>query len=243
MIKQHPTQAVLRAFIQGDLDASIAIIVSSHIEMCEQCQKEVNQLTEIAAEKAFEQDIMDSFDPCTHQAFDSSLSKNMIDEIMSLPLDESMIEESGPSQEMYKDIEPAHSEQNQKIISHKNGHLPLPRALSSLDAAPWQGVGKVSRARFQFNDDERRLSLLKIDKGGQIPQHTHTGIEITLLLEGSFEDDMGTYQKGDFIWLDKAHTHSPITQDGCICLTLVSDALHFTQGFSKLLNPLGKLIY
>ena len=243
MIKKHPTQAVLRDFIQGDLDASVAIIVSSHIEMCEQCQKEVNQLTEIAAEKAFEQDIMDSFDTCTHQAFDSSLSESMIDEIMSLPLDESIIEESNQSQEMYADTKLTQSTHNQKVISHKNGHLPLPRALSSLDAAPWQGVGKVSRARFQFDDNERRLSLLKIDKGGQIPQHTHTGIEITLLLEGSFEDDMGTYQKGDFIWLDKQNTHSPITQEGCICLTLVSDALHFTQGLSKLLNTLGKLIY
>lgn len=251
MIKQHPTQAVLSAFIQGDLDASIAIIVSSHIEMCEQCQKEVSQLTEIAAEKAFEQDILDGFNACTYQvsdqadyqAFDSSLSESMIDKIMSLPIDENTIEESDLSQEMYEHTVAAHTQKNQKIISHKDGQIPLPRALSSLDAAPWQGVGKVSRARFQFDDNERRLSLLKIDKGGQIPQHTHTGIEITLLLEGSFEDDMGTYQKGDFIWLDKENTHSPITQEGCICLTLVSDALHFTQGFSKLLNPLGKLIY
>ena len=255
MINYHPTQAVLAAFAQGDLEDSIALIVASHVELCDHCQQEVARLTEAAAEEVFEQDSLedfDSFQATTSSALEMASSISMLDDIMSLPTDDTSYGASDNqafTDEYLTDEEPLTGEKtylnqnNARIISHKDGQLPLPRALNSLNAAPWQGVGKVSRARFQFNDDERRLSLLKIDKGGQIPQHTHTGIEITLLLEGSFEDDMGSYQKGDFIWLDKDHTHSPITQEGCVCLTLVSDSLHFTQGLSKLLNPLGKLIY
>ena len=261
MINYHPTLAVLTAFAQGDLEDSISLIVASHVQMCEHCQQEVAKLTEAAAEQVFEQDNLEDIVPfkdTTSSSLDMALSIEMLDDIMSLDVDgtaeqsnfkeETLTEELKHLNQHNDSYEDALNQSNivsqsARIISHKDGELPLPRALNSLNAAPWQGVGKVSRARFQFNDDERRLSLLKIDKGGQIPQHTHTGIEITLLLEGSFEDDMGRYQKGDFIWLDKDHTHSPITQEGCVCLTLVSDSLYFTQGFSKLLNPLGKLIY
>lgn len=252
MINHHPSTAVLSAFSQAELEDSIAIIVACHVQMCEVCQQKVASLTEKAANQVFEDDTFTSLDNVDFNdlqldtmaalnlspldqdetSFDIDLPVNMIDEITAISetgLDFDTLEEDG--------LTPT------KNLSHKDGEITLPRALNSIEVLPWQGLGKISRARFGFDDDERRLSLLKIDQGGQIPQHTHTGIEITLLLEGSFEDDMGTYQVGDFIWLDAKHTHSPITQEGCICLTLVSDALHFTQGFTKLLNPLGKLIY
>lgn len=235
MIKHHPSHAVLTRFSQGDLEPSISLIVASHIEVCEHCKNNLAVLTEQAAEQVFEQGSINNlqqFEEIKSLEFDAELSNSMLDEIMSLSDDDT--EEDTKTSAMTPET---------KVIQHKNGQLPLPRALNTLNLTSWQGVGKISRARFQFNDEGRRLSLLKIDKGGHIPQHTHTGIEITLLLEGCFEDTMGTYGPGDFIWLDKEDSHSPITQEGCICLTLVSDALHFTQGFSKLLNPLGKLIY
>lgn len=121
--------------------------------------------------------------------------------------------------------------------------IALPNAIKSLALKEWQGLGKISRARINLDDETRRTSLLHIDKGGSVPHHTHKGFEITLLLQGSFEDEMGTYHAGDFIWLSGEHTHNPVTQEGCVCLTVSSDALHFTQGVSQLFNPLGKLIY
>ncbi len=236
MINYHPSLAVLTAFSQAELTDSVSLIVASHVEMCELCQQTLNELTEKAANDIFESDSIEAVDDIQmgSSLSESSFFENIIDEITSCSDDISLIDEMKPT---------ASAPDRFKNISHKDKSISLPRALNSLNATPWQEVGKISRARFQFDDDERRLSLLAIDKGGQIPQHTHKGIEITLLLEGNFEDDMGHYQKGDFIWLDGQHTHSPVTQEGCICLTLVSDALHFTQGFSKLLNPLGKLIY
>ena len=91
-------------------------------------------------------------------------------------------------------------------IEVSNTRVTLPRAIRSISLKEWQGIGKISRARLKLDDDERRMSLLHIAKGGNVPQHTHQGYEITLLLEGSFEDEMGSYQAGDFIWLDGKHT-------------------------------------
>ncbi|MFQ3312714.1 MAG: putative transcriptional regulator, partial [Colwellia sp.] len=31
--------------------------------------------------------------------------------------------------------------------------------------------------------------------------------------------------------------------NGCLCFTVANDALHFTQGINKLLNPIGSFIY
>lgn len=231
MIKHHPTQGLLKSFVDGDLPPSIAVIVASHVEMCEGCQQQIAQLTEQAAAKAFDLE-------------DSSLTENDLDwadDALAISDDLSPINIIDNITALEADIEvtpPAPAQ-----LQLKDHSLPMPRALTDIELAPWQGLGKISRARVQLPDDERRMSLLQIDKGGSIPHHTHKGFEITLLLEGSFEDEMGQYHKGDFMWLDGEHTHNPVTAEGCVCLTVSSNSLHFTQGVSQLLNPLGKLIY
>jgi putative transcriptional regulator len=104
-------------------------------------------------------------------------------------------------------------------------------------------IGKLARARIQLNENEIHTSLLQIQPGGGVPEHTHKGFELTLLLEGSFHDEQGEYVKGDFIMLDASHQHHPISEEGCLCYTVANDALRFTQGINKLLNPIAAFIY
>ena len=68
----------------------------------------------------------------------------------------------------------------------------LPRALSNVSLKKWSKLGDVSRARLELEEEPIRSSLLDISPGGVVPLHTHKGFELTLLLDGSFEDDMGT---------------------------------------------------
>jgi putative transcriptional regulator len=85
--------------------------------------------------------------------------------------------------------------------------------------------------------------LLHIQPGGSVPEHTHNGFELTVLIAGDFSDDQGEYVPGDFIMLDKKHQHHPVSEKGCLCFTVANDSLHFTQGINKLLNPIGTFIY
>jgi putative transcriptional regulator len=226
MIKHHPNDAILKNFVDGTLADSVSLIVSSHVELCEHCQAKVQQLTANAADSVFDdQQTVTSNEMDSFLTDDIDFDFDVIDQITA-DLSQSIEVESKAEQ-----------------VTVADTTFTIPRALSSIARKDWMNIGKISRARRDVEDDAHHTSLLHIDKDGQVPCHTHKGFEITLLLEGSFEDEMGVYNKGDFIWLDGNHTHQPATKEGCVCLTVSSDALYFTKGVSQLFNPLGKYIY
>ncbi|MGF1815780.1 ChrR family anti-sigma-E factor [Vibrio splendidus] len=229
MIKHHPNAAILKDFVDGTLADSVSLIVSSHVELCEHCQQQVSMLTAQAADSIFESDTSGlQLSDSEMDAFLSDDGEFDFDAIAQITADSSQAIEVTPEVQQ---------------VTVADTTFTIPRALNSVARKDWMNLGKISRARLDFDDEAHHTSLLHIDKDGQVPCHTHKGFEITLLLEGSFEDEMGVYNKGDFIWLDGDHTHQPATKEGCVCLTVSSDALYFTKGVSQLFNPLGKYIY
>jgi putative transcriptional regulator len=128
-------------------------------------------------------------------------------------------------------------------IEYQDELYTLPSAISNMVRGKDSSFGKLTRTRLQLNENEIHTSLLHISPGGAVPEHTHKGFELTVLLEGSFSDEKGEYVKGDFIMLDGSHQHSPVSKNGCLCYTVANDALHFSQGINKLLNPIGTFIY
>ncbi|WP_047047795.1 ChrR family anti-sigma-E factor [Vibrio mexicanus] len=232
MIKFHPDTAVLKQFAAGELPDSISVIVASHVEMCPHCQKVVELENELLAKQAFDNGVNTESE--TYADIDTVETLLVDDEFASMIA-------SITSDTAVTHSTPAKHSDNEITVNGQT--VSLPRALNSIRLKEWSGIGKLSRSRLELDDDNLRASLLHIDKGGQVPTHTHKGFEITLLLQGSFKDEMGTYKEGDFVWLNGEHTHNPVSEEGCVCLTVSSDALHFTEGMSKLFNPIGKLIY
>lgn len=229
MIKHHPNAAILEGFVDGTLADSVSLIVSSHVELCEHCQQQVNMLTAQAADAVFESDSSGlQLSDSEMNAFLSDNGEFDFDAIAQITADSSQAVQVTPEAQQ---------------VTVADTTFTIPRALNSVARKDWMNLGKITRARLDFDDESHHTSLLHIDNDGQVPCHTHKGFEITLLLEGSFEDEMGVYNKGDFIWLDGEHTHQPATKEGCVCLTVSSDALYFTKGVSQLFNPLGRYIY
>jgi putative transcriptional regulator len=241
MIKLHPETPMLSSFVAGELPASVSVIIASHVEMCSQCQQEVERLTQQAANACFgESNVMPMAGVDSVQIDDEFGSFSLEAELNSNEL--SMLEAiTGMAPERGTIVNTAVVED--KEIEVSGVRFTIPRALRTVEMKPFQGLGKLSRSRLSLQDGDIRTSILHIDKGGSVPTHTHKGFEITLLLQGSFEDEMGTYHAGDFIWLDSKHTHQPVTKTGCVCLTVSSNAIRFTKGVSQLLNPIGQFIY
>lgn len=216
MIKYHPSDDILAQFASGQLPVSVSVAVSIHVEMCTCCQAKVAQFNAKAAEVGFEHE-------------QASLADDEFDAMFELITNDESLE--------------AIPVRKPSALALGDKQIILPSALAQLSLSDWNGIGKIKRKRVKLEDGSARSSLLHIEAGGEVPAHTHTGQELTILLDGSFEDEMGTYHRGDFIWLDKAHQHQPVSEQGCLCYTVVTDPLHFVEGFSRLLNPIGKLIY
>lgn len=228
MIKHHPKFELIQSFVNGDLPASLSAGIAIHAEMCPVCQKQIAQLTEEVAEASFEQAFLHKF--CIDDAQDmSELSDINFDEMISDITDNNDIAQPQPTANA--------------SMSFKGEDYKLPTVLSHMEIGKTAQIGKLARARVQLNEGEIHTSLLHIEPGGSVPEHTHNGFELTVLLSGTFSDDEGEYVAGDFIMLDGRHQHNPVSEHGCLCYTVANDSLHFTQGINKLLNPIGSFIY
>ena len=83
------------------------------------------------------------------------------------------------------------------------------------------------------------LRLFKIAPGMAIPLHTHNGNEMTLILKGSYSDELGRFKAGDVADLDNDTDHQPIadTQEDCICLIATEAPLKFKGLLPRLMQP------
>ena len=64
--------------------------------------------------------------------------------------------------------------------------------------------------------------ISKLKPGTKTIQHTHSGYEEFLILEGELIDSDGTiFKKGDFISYEPNSSHSSYTKKGCLILTFM----------------------
>ncbi|MCG6202081.1 ChrR family anti-sigma-E factor [Psychromonas antarctica] len=216
MIKFHPSQHMLKVFSAGDLPLSLSLAMSAHIELCPDCAAQAERFEALLSEDIWQEHDVENAD-----------FGDMLQAIMAKPL-ETQIKPTVPA----------------KVMTHIAGKdYLLPTAFRQFKELKWSGFGAISRARVISDEQNVRASLLHIGKNGRIPEHHHKGYELTLLLSGCFSDETGTYHKGDFIWIDGDKSHSPYTEEGCLCYAVQDAPLHFVRGMSKVLNPLGNLIY
>ena len=84
-----------------------------------------------------------------------------------------------------------------------------------------------------------RTTLIRVRAGRMVPQHTHEGNELTVVLRGAFHDETGHYVRGDLAIADASVDHRPIADEGedCLCLAVTDAPLRLTGRFGRFLNP------
>ena len=85
MINHHPKFELIKAFVNGDLPASLSAGVAIHADMCPVCQQTIAQFTEQVAETSFEEEYLDRFIVDDNEALDAVAAidfDHMIDEIV-----------------------------------------------------------------------------------------------------------------------------------------------------------------
>ncbi len=85
--------------------------------------------------------------------------------------------------------------------------------------------------------------LLSIPPGRAVPDHSHNGLELTLVLQGAFSDETGCFGVGDLELADQSLEHTPVADDGaeCICLAATDAPLRFSSLIPSLLQPIFRI--
>lgn len=223
-VKHHPGIPLLEQYVEGTLEADVALAVAAHIDLCPHCQQICQDL---AVEQGTQLQLMEPMDTNTSEPDWQAMM-------------DSIIADSPDTAELPK------QHKGPVTVHWKDKTFQVPRALARLveQQTKWTQLGNIANNKLPAGD-KRHVSLLYIDKDTAIPQHTHLGIEITLVLSGAIVDEQGQYGVGDILINTPDDTHTPRTlpDQDCLCLSVLSAPLKFNKGFTRLLNPLQHFFY
>lgn len=116
----------------------------------------------------------------------------------------------------------------------------IPRALQryanvKVDDIPWKTVIPGFKEWDLGVEDGCEINMFWIKEGRKMPTHTHEGMELFLVLDGSFEDESGVYGAGDISIADENVNHRPIAGNDrpCIGFSVTDAPLRLTGSFSE----------
>lgn len=139
---------------------------------------------------------------------------------------------------------PAEKQQAPGVQARQTGGV-MPAVLQDyaggdVDRMKWSYLGPgMKKVRLWQNSEGQTLWMLRAQPGVKIPEHTHEGTELTLVLKGSFHDAFGSYGPGDVEETNDSHTHDLIIDEGeeCICLALTDRPLKFKGWIARAMQP------
>lgn len=224
MIHFHPDENILAEYASGSLDWGLAISVKAHLSMCPECQNKVSALSALGA------DFM-------HAASDHE-TNDEVDEKKSFKALMQKIRERENADTSVEDIQTVAAQKTQRA---RNDLPPIvQRLIENEDRLNWSFLSpSLKQARLTSGQDKFEVCLHRIRKGGKVAEHDHRGREVTVILEGAFSDEDGTYRKGDFLLKEPGDKHRPTaTQDqDCLCLSIVEAPVKLTGVMGKVINP------
>ena len=112
-----------------------------------------------------------------------------------------------------------------------------------VEAVRWRAVGGGVRQAILPTARDASARLLYIPAGLAVPDHGHRGMELTLVLQGAFRDEVDRFGPGDIEIASEELEHTPIAEPGadCICLAVTDAPLRFNSFIPRLLQPFLKI--
>lgn len=210
-INHHPSEALLFDYAAGSLEPARAIVVAAHVHACASCQASVAAAEAVGG--ALLEDLSGA--PMSPDALDRALAR---------------LEQPGSG----NDAPPPRTR-----APHPHDWIRVPAEVVEAAARKrWVAPG-VWVAPIDTGTPGGPLSyLLRVGQGMRMPQHTHAGSELTLVLKGAFLDGGDRYGPGDVSEVDDEVEHSPaiVAGEECVCLVACDNRLIVRDWLGRLVQ-------
>ena len=221
-INHHPDDALLMALAAGSLESGPALVLAAHVEACPRCQARVSDYETVAGV------LLEEIEPAVlePQALADTLAR------LDAP----------PRHVKVLARKAAGAAEAAGIRATPPPGMAWPRSMQGCTSTPWRWLGqgmRWSRLTLPY-DSQANVFMLRIGAGKCLPQHTHSDVELTQILYGSFHDGRALFGPGDFDEADGSIKHQPVVQpDGeCICIASVSGKVEFDSAIARWMGSL-----
>jgi len=223
----HPPEEALLGYASGALDEPASVLIATHLALCPECRAKLASFETVGGS------IIETLEPAT-------LKEDALADVMALI--DAPDSEASPIR-VGETTPKAESETGPHARDDETSRV-VPQPLRSylggdIGALPWKTRGRgVKECQIVIGDGSVRASLLRIRPGEKMPQHTHEGVESTIVLQGAFSDETGRYARGDLAIATADDDHAPVADvhEECICFALIDGPLRLTGPVGRVLN-------
>ncbi len=204
----HPSEALILDYALGHLPELFDSVVRAHVGVCEDCRAAIAFAERLGGE------VIAGLPTATTRLDAAAICDHYDQDGGSLPVSRA------------HDVARA-DDIEQFVATYLD---------SSLDALPWKNLGQGLRLCRLAEQDGARMWMLRGQPGTVLPEHTHSGNELTLVLKGAYFCGSQIFRAGDIEEADEHTDHQPvITRDGeCICLAVTEGRLRFRHWLPRL---------
>jgi putative transcriptional regulator len=227
-INHHISDALLLDYASGNLSEGWSLAVATHLALCPSCRR-----------------TLDAMEGAAGALLDKVVAERPVStndwEAMKARI---TCEQAG--EQAVKERPPAVT---RPVPAQPSTRTVLPEPLRSYVGADvsglkWRALGRGAyQIRIDTGDPATQVRLLKIPAGKPVPEHTHEGRELTLVLSGSFRDGDDLFARGDLEEADGSLLHTPTATEGedCICLAVTEAPLKFSSWIVRMIQPILKI--
>ncbi len=214
----HLDSSTLIGYSAGALPVAFRAVVSAHLSICRHCRNQLLDADRVGGQLISQQDGA----PMPRGARETMLSRLTESAIATPPRSAPVARAHDPDQ--------------------------LPQPLwpyfgETYSGLRWRTIGPGVHHIRSRNVQDGHLMLLRIAPGRCVPMHSHGGNELTMILQGAYDDSLGHFAPGDVADLDCDVEHQPVTSPGvpCVCVAATDLPLRFSGWLARTLQPLFKL--
>ena len=219
-IKHHLTDNLLIAYAAGTLPEAFSLVVAAHLSLCNACRAQAA-----------------AYDSLGGAMLDQGPVEPVLPDSLAATMARIKAAPATPSQPR----PPARPSARPPA-----GILPQPLQDyigGDLDKVRWRAAGGGVRQAILPTGPRASARLLYIPAGTAVPDHSHRGTELTLVLRGAFHDQTDRFGPGDVEVADQDLNHTPVADIGedCICLAATDAPLRFSGVLPRLAQPFLRL--